>query len=514
MVSGSPFLRLSRRKFRRAAGCGAGLLLALGTVAAPAIAGDPWIEVGDMSLRSDVEILAAHGLVEGPTTTWPLPAGEILAHLSDPSALEGQPAYVRAAAAHVLDALSRHGRPDGFQGQADARLTNQPDVVRGFDSEARNQVDATVGANWAGDWANAQLKVGEQSRVDGQQGRFSLDGSFVSAHLDNWLIYGGRVDQWYGPGWTSSLILSNNARPFPKVGIMRDDPHAFATPWLSWIGPWQVNLFGGVLDDTRVASNTGYIALRATIMPFTGLELSVSRNMMVCGSGHPCDPATSFFHFSNSDDDPNNTGDSATIEAKYTRAIGPVLVSPYVQFYNRDNGPFTHSYTSHLLGTSLAGALGSDGARWRVTAEYADTVPTLDFFGGGYVWGAAYNSFRYPTDGFRYDGRALGFSLDSDSRLLSLIGALTDKQGWTYQLTYYHAQVNSGALSMKTGTYDAPFADNPVSQRPVTINEIEASLKVPFDLVTLTGTIRGQDEQVFPRTGSTATAEIDVSYRF
>jgi hypothetical protein len=467
-----------------------------------------------MSLRSDVEILAAHGLIDGPTTTWPLPAGEILSRLSDPAALEQQPAYVRSAAERVLGALSRGGHPDGVQALADARLTTQPDTVRGFDAQARNQSDVDAGLNWAGSWANAQVKVGEQSRVDGREGRFALDGSYVSAHLDNWLVYGGLVDQWYGPGWTSSLILSNNARPFPKVGIMRDDPHAFETPWLSWIGPWQVNLFGGVLDDPRAAEDTGYVALRVSIMPVTGLELSLSRNMMVCGSGHECDPATSFFHFDNSDANPNNNADSATIELKYTHAIGPVLVSPYAQFYNRDNGPFTHSYTSHLVGGSLAGALGEDGSRWRFVAEYTDSVPTLDFFGGGNVNGAAYNSIRYPTDGFRYDGRALGFSLDSDSRLLSLIGSVTDAQGWTYQLTYYHAQINSGVLASGRESYDAPFAVNPVSLRPVTINEIEAGLAVPFEQVKLSLTLRGQDEQVFPRTGATGSAEVGVSYRF
>jgi hypothetical protein len=479
-------------------------------MAVPALAGAPWLEPGDSSLRSDVEILAANGLIVGSTTTWPLPAGEILAGLSDPDAISRQPAYVQAAAARVLSALGH----DGVSATVDARLTNQPDVVRGFDDIARNQSDINAGVAWAGDGLNAQLKVGEQARVNGQQGRIALDGSYVSGRLDNWLFYAGDVDQWYGPGWTSSLILSNNARPFPKIGVMRDDPHAFETPWLSWFGPWQINFFAGVLDDSRQASDTGYVALRASIMPVTGLELALSRNMMVCGSGHSCDPVVSFFHFDNSDANPNNNADSSTIELKYTHAIGPVLVSPYAQFYNRDTGPFTHSYTSHLYGTSFAGPFGSAGSRWRVTAEYTDTIPTLDFFDGGNFNGAAYNSYRYPQDGFRYDGRALGFSLDSDSKLLSLAASLTDTAGWTYRLTYYNAQVSSSELSNGTVPYDPAGAFNAVSARPVKINEIEAGLTVPFDGITLSGTVRGQDRQVFPQTGGTASAELDVSYRF
>jgi hypothetical protein len=457
-----------------------------------------------------VEILAAHGLIDGSTTQWPMPAGGIRAGLSDPDAILQQPAYVQAAAARVLAALDH----SGVSGTVDARLTNQPDVVRGFDAEARNQSDLSAGVEYAGDGIAARVKVGEQSRIDGRQGRFALDGSYVAGSFSNLLIYGGLVDQWYGPGWNSSLILSNNARPFPKVGIMRDDPHAFETPWLSWFGPWQFNLFAGVLDDPRRASNPGYIGSRVSIMPFTGLELAVSRNMIVCGSGHACDPVVSYFHVQNDDANPNNNADSSTLELKYSHAIGPVLVSPYAQFFNRDNGPFTHSYTSHLYGTSLAGPFGSAGSRWRVTAEYTNSLPTLDFLDGGNFTGAAYNSYRYPGDGFRYDGRSLGFSLDSDSKLLSLAASLTDTNGWTYRLTYYNAQISSSQLSNGTASYDGANAFNPVSAQPVKINEIEAGLTVPFEGIQLSGTLRGQDKQVFPRTGSTASAELGVAYRF
>jgi hypothetical protein len=502
-----PFRRSGFGETRFASAC---LAIFLTGAAAPALAGEPWLEVGDSSLRSDVEILAAHGLIDGPTMTWPLPAGEILARLSDDQAIRQQPAYVQAAAARVLAALDH----DGLSASADARLTNQPDTVRGFDAVARNQSDVDAGVEWAGDGLNARLRLGEQSRVDGEQGRFALDGSYVSGRLDNWLIYGGLVDQWYGPGWTSSLILSNNARPFPKIGIMRDDPHAFETPWLSWFGPWQVNLFGGVLDDPRVASDPGYVALRVSVAPLSGLELAATRSLLLCGSGHDCNPAETFFHFNNSDADPNNDTEGVTLEAKYTRAIGTVLLSPYVQFYNRDTGPFVHSYTSHLYGTSAAGPFGDDGSRWRLTAEYADTVPTLNFLGGGNFYGAAYNSYRYPGDGFRYDGRSLGFSLDSDSKLLSIAASVTDTRNWTYRLTYYQAQVSSSQLSNGTASYDPANSFNPVSARPVRINELEAGLTVPIDRVTLSGTLRGQDRQVFPETGATATAELDVSYRF
>jgi hypothetical protein len=81
------------------------------------------------------------------------------------------------------------------------RLTNQPDAVRCFDAEARNLSDIRAGVAYAGNGIAGQLKVGEQSRVDGRQGRFALDGGYVAGTFNNLLVYGGLVDQWYGPGW-------------------------------------------------------------------------------------------------------------------------------------------------------------------------------------------------------------------------------------------------------------------------------------------------------------------------
>ncbi|MGI9290211.1 MAG: hypothetical protein ACR2QG_02920, partial [Gammaproteobacteria bacterium] len=36
----------------------------------------PWVEVGDSSLRSDIQILADAGVIKGAITTWPLAWGD------------------------------------------------------------------------------------------------------------------------------------------------------------------------------------------------------------------------------------------------------------------------------------------------------------------------------------------------------------------------------------------------------------------------------------------------------
>ena len=53
------------------------VLFALVFVVSPAFGG-PYIPAGDLMLRHDVQRLADHGIIKGPTSTWPLAWGPIL----------------------------------------------------------------------------------------------------------------------------------------------------------------------------------------------------------------------------------------------------------------------------------------------------------------------------------------------------------------------------------------------------------------------------------------------------
>ena len=492
-------------------------LAASGLMAIPAaVQAEPWLEVGDRSVRSDVEILAAAGLIDGVVTTWPIPKGQILRGLADQSRLEQQPAYVQQAAQHLLAYFYLHSG-QSLQPLAAARFTNRPDTIRDFGSLARNDVDARGGAEWSGRWADARLLVGDQSQFNSHQSRLSFDDSFLTARAGNWLFYGGWVDQWYGPGWTSSLTLSNNARPTPKIGLMRDNPHAFETPWLSWLGPWQFNTFLGVLDGPRVDRNTLFAGVRLTFEPLHNLELGVARLSELCGTNHACHPWSAEFHFQNSDLHPNPVNDEATVDAKYTFRLHDLIVSPYAQLMNEDTGPFTHSATSYLIGDSVTGPFGGNGARWRVVAEYTDTIATRNWFGFNNQFnGAAYNDYKY-IDGWRYRGQSMGFSLDSDSRLFSLMGLLTDNRGWTYRLVYYRANINSSQLAGNPPltSHGQPYVPyNALSAYPVQIDQVEAGVSIPYRGLRFDLDVRGQDGQPYPRGGGLLSGEAGISYGF
>jgi hypothetical protein len=118
----------------------------------------------------------------------------------------------------------------------------------------------------------------------------------------------------------------------------------------------------------------------------------------------------------------------------------------------------------------------------------------------------AYNNSQYP-DGMRYRDRALGFSLDSDSQLLSLAADWTSSRQWDYRLTFYHADVSNPYITtglLKTGAYNA------VTTSPVRINMMEGRVSFPLRNMMVDLAVRAQDDQPRPDRGFTAAAEVRV----
>lgn len=483
---------------------GIGLLL-FAALAGTSAQASPWAEVGDSQLRSDIEILAAANVIDGITTQWPLPWASIVTRLRDRDALGGQPEFVREAATRVLHEAQSQLRFNQLQASATIDATNAPSIVRGFDGLGRETAQGQLALEYMTDTTAVRIAIGAQVRD--HTGRTSIfpDGSYIAQKIGGAVVYAGYVTHWWGPGWISALSLSNNARPMPQIGIARDETSAFDTPWLSWIGPWQIEFFVGLLDgNDRIAKNTLYDAMRFTFNPYPGLEIAVARTEELCGTGHPCVPLREFFDVQNNNSNVNQTNDEGNIDIKYNSIFDGTPYQVYMQLMNEDSNPITHSGTSHLFGASVWLPLA--GSPLRLTAEYADSVATIDIFSFGDVFhGFAYNNGGYP-DGMRYRGRTLGFSLDSDSTLLTLQGAWRSADGWSYTLSFNHAAVSN--------PNNPPNLGNVVTTAPVHINMGEARVAVPFRDLDVVVAARLQDDQPRPYHGFQAAIEASLTYHF
>ena len=144
------------------------------------------------------------------------------------------------------------------------------------------------------------------------------------------------------------------------------------------------------------------------------------------------------------------------------------------------------------------------GSPVKLTAEFTDSIATRTPFSfGNFIYGYTYTNGQYP-DGMRYRGRTLGFSLDDDSRLLSLQGAWSDNDGRFYQLSIHHATIGN---AHSTGS-------NIVSPVPVSLTMEEAKVGLPFRHFQLDLAARYQDRQIAPKTGASAAIEGGLSWRF
>jgi hypothetical protein len=140
----------------------------------------PWLDVGDSTLRGDVELLAAHGLIDGVTMTWPIPKRQIERGLASSDRLASEPPSVRAAALRVRTALGLDANPTQLHPLADLKATNRAEVIRSFDASARDEFDAKAGGEWSGENESLRLLAGVQTAANGDGGRPSLDGSAAS----------------------------------------------------------------------------------------------------------------------------------------------------------------------------------------------------------------------------------------------------------------------------------------------------------------------------------------------
>lgn len=454
----------------------------------------PWAEVGDNQLRADIEILAGAGVVDDITTHWPLPWGSLVTEIGSAS-LAGQPAYVRAAARRVMQ-RARAETEGGVHVGATIDATNRPSVVYGFDGMGRGQGQAQVSLEFNSPNTSGRLSLGALSgNFTGRSTLIMPEGTYLAHKIGGALVYGGNLSHWWGPGWISALALSNNARPMPQIGIERLDTTASDFPVLDWLGPWQMEFFVGWLDGPRLQKNTFYNALRLTFNPAPGLEIGLARTQEFCGEGHPCSPLRDYFDLNNDPRHVDKTNDEGDIDVHYSRVLSGIPMEIYMQLMNEDSSPFTHSGTSHLFGGSVF--LPTRDSPVRLTAEYTDSVPTADIFSfGDVLHGAAYNNGSYP-DGMRYRDRTLGFSLDSDSRLLSLQAAWSDAHDRFFELSLHHAVISD----------PNNLAGNVVTTAPVIVNMGELRVTLPLQGMKLDIAGRLQDGQPRPRRGFAAAIE-------
>jgi hypothetical protein len=335
-----------------------------------------------------------------------------------------------------------------------------PDALRGFDATPREEGEAEASLAWMGE--RIAFRAQATAVVDPDDGKtWRADGSYVGASFWNMMLSAGYMDRWWGPGWEGSLILSTSARPIPALSLERNYSDAFTWPVLKWFGPWRAIISFGALEDHREDfDQTRFFAARVTFKPWKHLEIGLSRTAQWCGEGRPCDAETFWDllvgndNVENAQEAPEQPGNQlAGYDLRLSSPWRNVPITFYGQMIGEDEAGFLPSKFLGLFGLEHWGSVG-DGS-YRVTMEYGDT--SCDFSRQEPEFDCAYESGIY-TEGYRFRGRSIGHSIDSDSRMTSLGAFYITPTGASWELRARTADLNRDATTEELNHTVAPLA--------------------------------------------------------
>ena len=396
------------------------LLLCCGLVATAQAS--PWIEPGDSRLRHHITRLSDAGLIDVPINTWPLMWSGVINDVKRAAKRTDLSPAEKRALGYVHKAFTRQ---TGSQTSALAfSFAGRPNQLRGFDRTPREQSEVTVSHERM--YGGGAVKLAATWATDVADGdNVRLDGSYATKLIGNWAIGVGAIDRWWGPGRENALILSNNARPVPSLFLQRNHSTAFESPWLSWIGPWNLLMFAGQLESDRHISEAKLLGMRLAIRPADWLEIGFSRTAQWGGDGRPQN-VSSFKNVllgkDNRGDDgiavdgSNEPGNQvAGYDWRATWAMGEATGEFYGEIIGEDEAGGMPSRRIATFGLGTDFLMG--GQEVRSWLEYSDTQ-TRRFHANGEP-NVAYEHSIYLS-GYRYHGRNLAASVDNDSKVLSL----------------------------------------------------------------------------------------------
>lgn len=406
----------------------------------------PWIDPGDLRMRHSLQQLSDHRVMQTPQTTWPVMW--IDAQGFSPSQVPGHNESVAQSFAYIRFEANQQARL-GFRAKVELNGASDPLLFRSFASLPREKGEIGKHIEWTGEWAT--IGISPSYAFDAQDDKeYRLDGSYAAITLGNWVFGAGAIERWWGPGWHTSLILSSNARPVPGFWFNRKQALAPESRWLSWIGPWTFTAFGGQLENSRHIPEAKLLGARFAFMPISRLEIGLSRTAQWGGEGRPESLSNLFdlmlgtednvYTEEGRKDEPGNQ--LGGIDFRYGFPLGQASLGIYAQTVGEDEAGGFPSKRFNLLGLDMATQLAS--SEQRLYLEYADTVVGSLF--EGRLYNVAYEHGLYRT-GYRYRGRNLAATWDSDARVLTLGAINFFSSGSDLALALSRAELNQDGRS-------------------------------------------------------------------
>jgi hypothetical protein len=387
-------------------------------------------------------------------TQWPLPRHAVR-HALDRLPSDLAPA-LQDARRQVLDELK-----DAAGASMTLALRNPGERLAGFGEDATPGSAASFRSpDFEGARVAAQLGVRAERAAVGRSeaATLRLEGSAVATELFGVQFQAWSRRSWWGPGWQSSLALSDNAPALNGVGVQRSSASTSESPWLAWLGPWNFEFLLAQLEDVDVPADPYLIGMRLTLRPWASLEIGLTRTAQWGGEGRRRSLGSFFDALTGTGLNPSDEAGRARDPANQLAGVDARLRCPswlncaaYLQMIGEDEaGGLPSSYLG-LYGVEVWSGAG----RHRWFAELLESGCKMPVLRTG-TRPCAYRNYAYP-EGYVSAHRWLGAGSGPDSRLLTLGWLNTD---WDATLHLYHGRIGS-----RIGSFSAVDRDPQTSGR-------------------------------------------------
>ena len=247
-----------------------------------------------------------------------------------------------------------------------------------------------------------------------QENKILFDESYLAYKFKNHVFTAGRINRWWSPSKSYSLIMSNSARPLPGLGYKNYIPIKSQNNILKFLGYVNYEFFINKFEKDRAIPNTLLFGNRVTFKPHDSFKFSFLRIAQFGGKNRPKDVDTILKMLIGKDN--ASTSLSFTEQPGNQLAGFDFVYNPqknrnlkiYMQTIGEDEAGYFPSRKMSIFGFSY---FFNELNPSSLSIDYIDT------FNG--FKNSSYNHALYKS-GLRYYGVPIGASIDADSEALKV----------------------------------------------------------------------------------------------
>ena len=269
-----------------------------------------------------------------------------------------------------------------------------------------------------------------------------FDESYISYIHENHIFTAGRINRWWSPSNSYSLILSNSARPALGIEYKNYIPIIPKKKIFEFLGYINYEFFLNKLEKEREIPNTLLFGNRVAFKPHNDLKVSLLRIAQFGGDNRPKDASTILKMLIGKD---NTSSNLSFYEQPGNQLAGfDFIYTPrknrnlkiYGQMIGEDEAGYFPSRKLSLFGL---GYISNDSQSTQLNIDYIDTYSGINNY--------SYNHSLYKS-GLRYYGIPIGASIDADSKALKLsINKRHNNFKYEFSYTDIHLNKNNSLLN-------------------------------------------------------------------